>query len=208
MEMLTNPNSCHLSPFIPNGALDLCVRKRSPSPDTYIDLRYDNFRTSSDSEMSENCTTASESAKSPTSSYSRLKATRPFKAYPKDPVSLVFGTVAPESSIIKNSSEAFNEFRQRVLSQVQTTNTGTNKNMRRVTSSTNGLGRNEDPGYWEKRRKNNEAAKRSRDARRAKEDEIAIRCAFLEQENMQLRMRLAALESEKLGLQEIVYRNC
>ncbi len=34
---------------------------------------------------------------------------------------------------------------------------------------------NQDNIYWERRRKNNEAAKRSRDARRAKEDEIAIR---------------------------------
>lgn len=32
-----------------------------------------------------------------------------------------------------------------------------------------------DDAYWERRRKNNEAAKRSRDARRAKEDEIALR---------------------------------
>ena len=32
-----------------------------------------------------------------------------------------------------------------------------------------------DNTYWERRRKNNEAAKRSRDARRAKEDEIALR---------------------------------
>lgn len=32
-----------------------------------------------------------------------------------------------------------------------------------------------DEAYWERRRKNNEAAKRSRDARRAKEDEIALR---------------------------------
>ena len=32
-----------------------------------------------------------------------------------------------------------------------------------------------DDTYWERRRKNNEAAKRSRDARRAKEDEIALK---------------------------------
>ena len=32
-----------------------------------------------------------------------------------------------------------------------------------------------DNDYWERRRKNNEAAKRSRDARRVKEDEIALR---------------------------------
>ncbi|CAF1094323.1 unnamed protein product [Didymodactylos carnosus] len=37
------------------------------------------------------------------------------------------------------------------------------------------LNATKDEAYWERRRKNNEAAKRSRDARRAKEDEIAIR---------------------------------
>lgn len=53
-----------------------------------------------------------------------------------------------------------------------------------------------DDAYWERRRKNNEAAKRSRDARRAKEDEIAIRAAFLETENMKLRLEVAALKQE------------
>ncbi|XP_013782712.1 uncharacterized protein LOC106466940 [Limulus polyphemus] len=57
-----------------------------------------------------------------------------------------------------------------------------------------------DEAYWEKRRKNNEAAKRSRDARRAKEDEIAIRAAFLEQENLRLRVEVAALKSETVKL--------
>lgn len=55
-----------------------------------------------------------------------------------------------------------------------------------------------DESYWERRRKNNEAAKRSRDARRAKEDEIAIRAAYLEQENLKLRIQLAALNSGKM----------
>ncbi|ESO92058.1 hypothetical protein LOTGIDRAFT_100015, partial [Lottia gigantea] len=53
-----------------------------------------------------------------------------------------------------------------------------------------------DEAYWERRRKNNDAAKRSRDARRAKEDEIAIRAALLEQENLKLRVEVAALKSE------------
>jgi len=53
-----------------------------------------------------------------------------------------------------------------------------------------------DEAYWERRRKNNEAAKRGRDARRAKEDEIAIRAAFLETENMKLRLEVAALKQE------------
>jgi hypothetical protein len=53
-----------------------------------------------------------------------------------------------------------------------------------------------DHAYWERRRKNNLAAKRSRDARRAKEDEIAIRAAFLEQENVQLKWEVTRLTSE------------
>ena len=53
-----------------------------------------------------------------------------------------------------------------------------------------------DQAYWERRRKNNLAAKRSRDARRAKEDEIAIRAAFLEQENIQLKWEVARLKTE------------
>ena len=48
-----------------------------------------------------------------------------------------------------------------------------------------------DAAYWERRRKNNEAAKRSRDARRAKENEVAIRCQYLEQECLRLRVELA-----------------
>lgn len=53
-----------------------------------------------------------------------------------------------------------------------------------------------DEAYWERRRKNNEAAKRSRDARRAKEDEIAIRAAYLEQQNIQLKAQIIHLRNE------------
>lgn len=48
-----------------------------------------------------------------------------------------------------------------------------------------------DAAYLEKRKKNNAAAKRSRDARRAKEDELAIWAAFLERENAVLKYLLA-----------------
>ena len=44
-----------------------------------------------------------------------------------------------------------------------------------TTKSDDSLNNVKDEAYWERRRKNNEAAKRSRDARRAKEDEIALR---------------------------------
>jgi len=57
-------------------------------------------------------------------------------------------------------------------------------------------GDGKDAAYWERRRKNNEAAKRSRDSRRQKENEIAVRASFLEQENIQLKMELVQLRTE------------
>ncbi|KAL7073241.1 hypothetical protein ACQ4LE_007301 [Meloidogyne hapla] len=53
-----------------------------------------------------------------------------------------------------------------------------------------------DDAYWERRRKNNYAAKRSRDTRRRKEDEIAVRAVILEQENLRLRFELERLRTE------------
>merc|ERR1739848_280988 len=44
-----------------------------------------------------------------------------------------------------------------------------------------------DEKYWEKRNKNNVAARRSREARRLKENQISLRTAFLEQENAALK---------------------
>lgn len=62
-----------------------------------------------------------------------------------------------------------------------------------------------DAAYWERRRKNNEAAKRSRDARRAKEEEIALRAAFLEQENLKLRAQVTILKNETAKLHYMLY---
>lgn len=53
-----------------------------------------------------------------------------------------------------------------------------------------------DDRYWARRRKNNVAAKRSRDARRLKENQIAIRASFLEKENGALRLEVADLRKE------------
>ena len=63
-----------------------------------------------------------------------------------------------------------------------------------------------DTHYWERRRKNNEAAKRSRDARRAKEEEVAVRASMLEQENRQLRVELTAFRLEVARLSELLCR--
>ena len=61
--------------------------------------------------------------------------------------------------------------------------------------------------YKERRRKNNEAAKRSRDARRAKEDDIALRAAILERENLQLKVELSQLKIELNQLRCLLYNS-
>ncbi|KAM4651957.1 D site-binding protein [Discoglossus pictus] len=53
-----------------------------------------------------------------------------------------------------------------------------------------------DEKYWNRRYKNNEAAKRSRDARRLKENQITVRAAFLEKENAVLRQEVAKIRQE------------
>ena len=53
-----------------------------------------------------------------------------------------------------------------------------------------------DDKYWCRRQKNNVAAKRSRDARRIKENQIAMRAAFLEKENAKLKSDLEEANAE------------
>lgn len=53
-----------------------------------------------------------------------------------------------------------------------------------------------DDKYWQRRKKNNVAAKRSRDARRLKENQITVRAAFLERENSALRQEVAELRKD------------
>lgn len=51
-----------------------------------------------------------------------------------------------------------------------------------------------DNKYWEKREKNNNAARRSREARRLKENQIALRVAHLERENGGLKQVLGSAQ--------------
>ncbi|XP_031699154.1 TEF transcription factor, PAR bZIP family member a isoform X1 [Anarrhichthys ocellatus] len=53
-----------------------------------------------------------------------------------------------------------------------------------------------DDRYWNRRKKNNVAAKRSRDARRLKENQITVRAAFLERENAALRTEVVELRKD------------
>lgn len=124
--------------------------------------------------------------------------TRPFKAYPKDPLSL---STAQDESYIR--------FRDEMLCQVRGGKACQRKrpaSPQQCPDSRQEHSEEKDAAYWERRRKNNEAAKRSRDARRAKEDEIAIRAAFLEQENLKLKYQIAVLSEETAHLRCMVYK--
>ncbi|XP_062590838.1 hepatic leukemia factor-like [Saccostrea cucullata] len=59
-----------------------------------------------------------------------------------------------------------------------------------------------DQKYWSRRKKNNVAAKRSREARRIKENQIALRAAYLEKENNTLKEELRKLQLENTQLSQ------
>jgi len=141
----------------------------------------------------------------PTSSLDTTKkVSRPFKAYPNNILSI--------DPTISHDSTDYAKYRQMILEKVKKNRNTPNPKMRRVSKSP-GLPTStvdeKDAAYWERRRKNNEAAKRSRDARRAKEDELAIRTSYLERENMQLRRENVQLRYEIEELKkEFIFRKC
>uniref|UniRef100_A0A914VKQ8 BZIP domain-containing protein n=1 Tax=Plectus sambesii TaxID=2011161 RepID=A0A914VKQ8_9BILA len=53
-----------------------------------------------------------------------------------------------------------------------------------------------DQAYWERRHRNNESARRSRESRRQKEEAVSFRVVYLENENMQLRTEVGMLRQE------------
>ncbi|KAH8280597.1 hypothetical protein KR018_012055 [Drosophila ironensis] len=61
-----------------------------------------------------------------------------------------------------------------------------------------------DAKYYERRKRNNEAAKKSRDARKIREDRIAFRAAILEQENSILRAQVMALRDELQTVRQLL----
>lgn len=69
-----------------------------------------------------------------------------------------------------------------------------------------------DAVYWERRRKNNLAAKRSRESRRNRDNQTTMRTSMLETENMELRDKINDVRSELLDVKEklqeynIIYR--
>lgn len=59
-----------------------------------------------------------------------------------------------------------------------------------------------DGRYWARRAKNNVAAKRSREARRLKENQIFLRANYLEKENSALKETIERLSQENSTLRE------
>merc|ERR1712241_1446325 len=59
-----------------------------------------------------------------------------------------------------------------------------------------------DEKYWEKRLKNKEATRRSREAKRLKQNQIALRAAHLERENKTLREQIEAAKKTSSELQD------
>lgn len=112
------------------------------------------------------------------------------------------------TTIVKSYTESESQSSQQNEREFQTQSPAQHQNSINCTSDSseascaiNGKGPIKDTAYYERRRKNNAAAKKSRDRRRMKEDNIVIRCAYLERENMVLK---AELETAKRHLARFV----
>ena len=61
-----------------------------------------------------------------------------------------------------------------------------------------------DDRYWQKRQKNNEAARVSREAKRKKENQIVMRAAFLESENANMKADVEKINAHNAVIREDV----
>jgi hypothetical protein len=128
------------------------------------------------------------------------RETRPFKLYPFDsmpPVysTHVYGTPLLDNAMFSPLTSYFNNKKRRGEKRIA----ADDKKMKSMPDD------RRDNSYWERRRKNNEAAKRSRDSRRQKEEHIAMKAAYLEQENLKLRAQVALLKNETAKLHFMLY---
>ncbi|XP_070169081.1 transcription factor ces-2 isoform X2 [Polyergus mexicanus] len=63
-----------------------------------------------------------------------------------------------------------------------------------------------DDKYFERRKRNNQAAKKSRDARKIREDHIALRATMLEHENAILKAQIVTLREEAQSLRHMLIK--
>ena len=62
----------------------------------------------------------------------------------------------------------------------------------------------ESESYWERRKKNNASAKKSRDARKNRELQTQIKAAFLERENLRIHAQLMIVQQENACLKRVL----
>ena len=67
-----------------------------------------------------------------------------------------------------------------------------------------GIGPRERENYWERRKKNNASAKKSRDARKTRELQTQIKAAFLERENVRIHAQLMIVQQENACLKRVL----
>ena len=68
-----------------------------------------------------------------------------------------------------------------------------------------GIGRSrERESYWERRKKNNASAKKSRDARKARELQTQIKAAFLERGNLRIHAHLIIVQQENSCFKQVL----
>ncbi|OZC09378.1 basic region leucine zipper [Onchocerca flexuosa] len=138
-----------------------------------------------------------------------VSALRPLHIYdPTDPISALSVPRTTDFNLLK-SDKAINE--QSPSTQVVTSSTSDTDvipTQSRVIVRNETIQKKKEPikdeAYWERRRKNNDAAKRSRDSRRQKEDEMTLRVAMLEQENIRLWLEVEHLRAEVDRLRVLV----
>ena len=111
---------------------------------------------------------------------------------------------AERSSVIHENITI--QAKQTVITQVQDATANAeqehNKPAKRGRASTRHIEKTEQ--YWDRRKKNNMSAKKSRDARRQREALMNQRSAMLETENLRLRAELATLRDENSRLKQEV----
>ena len=64
------------------------------------------------------------------------------------------------------------------------------------------------PEYWERRRRNNQSARKFRDARKIREIQMQRKLVYIEGENVRLRREIYASQVENFRLKEILSANC
>lgn len=123
--------------------------------------------------------------------------------YPSHQTSHLMSTLS--SRVFQENSEDIETVKQLIRARSKRLNNHTNHNMRRVSSTSEN--KNNDPEYLEKRKKNNESAKRSRDARRAKEEELIITNELLIRKNTELEAELKSKLQLIKQLKDMMYQS-